>query len=260
MCKEIQSVNVFYFSPTQTTKTVVQNIALGTNLKINDNDLTFVEKNVKDYRFSEKDLVIVGVPVYAGRTPKVIRKTLSKIKGNKTPIVLVAVYGNRHYDDTLIEMKDIFVENGFKVVGAGAFLGEHSYTDKVATGRPNKEDTEKAFNFGKQIVEKIKKAKTIKNIEVPGNRPYKKDGEKKNIAPLPNENCKGCNVCSEVCPTGAISKENTGIVDVEKCIQCCACIKICNFNGREFKGNPLEKSINFLETECDKYKKIELFI
>lgn len=260
MYNNIENVNVFYFSPTHTTKTVVQNIALGTKLKIKDNDLTFIKKDIKDYNFSEKELVIVGVPVYGGRTPEVVRKALNKIKGNNAPIVLVATYGNRHYDDTLIEMKDIFVTNGFKVVGAGAFLGEHSFTSKVATGRPNKEDTEKAYEFGKQIVEKIKGIKKIENIEVPGNRPYKKDGDKKDIAPLPNENCKNCKSCANICPTEAISKENIGIVDAEKCIQCCACIKFCNFNGREFKGNPLEKSINFLETKCEEYRKIEIFI
>ncbi|MFK4786092.1 4Fe-4S binding protein [Fusobacterium sp. MFO224] len=260
MINELKKVNVFYFSPTHTTKTVVQNIALGTKLEIKDNDLTFINEDLEDCNFSQKDLVIVGLPVYGGRTPKVIRKVLNKLRGEETPIVLVATYGNRHYDDALIEMKDIFVQNGFKVIAAGAFLGEHSFTKKVATGRPNKEDTKKAYKFGEQVIEKIKKVKELANIEVPGNRPYKKDGNKKNIAPVPNENCKGCNICADVCPTGAISKLNTREVDPGKCIQCCACIKICNFNGREFEGNPLEKSIIFLETKCSDHREIEIFL
>lgn len=260
MLEELRKINVFYFSPTHTTKTIVQNIALGTKLEIEDNDLTFVNRNIKEYEFLKQDLVIIGVPVYGGRTPKVIRKTLNRIKGSNTPIVLVAVYGNRHYDDTLIELKDIFIRNGFKVIAAGAFLGEHSYTKKVATGRPNKQDTEKAYKFGGKIIEKIKKISELDNINVPGNKPYKIDGQKKNIAPLPNENCKGCNACASVCPTEAISKINIGEVDPKKCIQCCACIKVCNFNGREFKGAPLEKAINFLETKCNEERKIEIFL
>ncbi len=62
---------------------------------------------------SENDLLIVGMPVYAGRIPAIAIDALNKFKGNKTPAVIVCVYGNRDYDDALLELKDIVQNNGF---------------------------------------------------------------------------------------------------------------------------------------------------
>lgn len=37
-----------------------------------------------------------------------------------TPAIAVCVYGNRDYDDALIELKDAIEANGFKTVAAAA--------------------------------------------------------------------------------------------------------------------------------------------
>ena len=66
-----------------------------------------------------------------------------KIKGDKTPAVLVCVYGNRNYDDALLELKDISEANGFVPIAAGAFIARHSIFSDVAVGRPDKEDLHK---------------------------------------------------------------------------------------------------------------------
>lgn len=45
--------------------------------------------------------------------------------------------------------------------------------------------------------------------------------------------CKGCSLCSKICPAGAISGEvkNPFVIDKDKCIKCGACIEKCKFNA-----------------------------
>ena len=112
----IKKVHIFYFSPTHTTKTVVENIGKGINLETHIYDFTFSCDSPKDYNFGKDDLVIVGVPVYGGRIPVITRKILEKIKGSEALAVPVAVYGNRAYEDCLLELKNILKENGFIIL------------------------------------------------------------------------------------------------------------------------------------------------
>lgn len=257
---EIQKVHLFYFSPTHTTKTVIQNIGKGTGLETYDYDLTFSCDNPKDYNFGKEDLVIIGIPVYGGRTPVITREMLNKIKGKGALAVPVVVYGNRAYEDCLLELKNILKNNGFDTIAAGAFLGEHSYTRKVATGRPDKEDIEKAVEFGKLIREKLENGTYSHDIQVKGSFPYKADMPKVVLAPTPNENCVDCGSCASVCPTGAINIDNHRDINPEKCIKCFACVRACRFEGRGFAGNPLADKIAFLENKCADKKEIEIFI
>lgn len=256
----IKKVHILYFSPTHTTKTVVQNIGKGINLETYDYDLTFSCNNPKNYNFEKDDLVIIGIPVYGGRTPVITREMLGKIKGNNTLAIPVVVYGNRDYDDCLLELKDILKENGFISIAGGAFIGEHSYTKKVGTNRPDNKDIEKAQEFGKLIKEKIENNSHFEDIKVKGNYPYKADMPKLILAPTPNKNCIDCGDCISVCPTGAIDINNHKKITPEKCIRCYACVRICKFNGRELANNPLEKILNFLETTCNDRKEPEIFI
>ena len=256
----IKKVHIFYFSPTHTTKTVVENIGKGINLETHIYDFTFSCDSPKDYNFGKEDLVIVGVPVYGGRTPFITRKVLEKIKGSEALAVPVAVYGNRAYEDCLLELKNILKENGFICIAGGAFIGEHSYTKKVGTNRPDNIDIQKAQEFGKLIREKLENETYSHDIEVKGNFPYKADMPKMVFAPTPNENCVDCGSCASACPTGAIDIDNHRKINPEKCIRCYACVRACRFDGRELAGNPLAKILNFLETTCLERKEPEIFI
>lgn len=255
---EISKVYGFYFSPTHTTKKVVESVVLGTEKNYENIDLTFSWKELKEYSFNKNELVVFGAPVYSGRTPKLLRESMKKFKGNDTPIILIGVYGNRAYEDFFVEAQDIFNENGFKVIGAGAFLGEHSFTTKVAEGRPNKEDLSKAMSFGKKIISKLENIYFLENIKLPGNRPYKEDGTSKNIAPEPTNDCKKCGECIKVCPTGAI--KDIDEIDFKKCILCHACVRFCKFNARKVKGDAIKPFIDFLERKCMDRKEIEIFL
>lgn len=76
-----------YFSPTGTTKKVVK--AFGEAVaqaiecsEIEEFDFTLKKNREKPYSFSATDLVVLGVPVYAGRVPNVLKGFLSSIQGN----------------------------------------------------------------------------------------------------------------------------------------------------------------------------------
>ena len=49
------------------------------------------------------------MPVYAGRVPALAVERLKGIKTSGVKCVIVAVYGNRAYEDALVEMQDVAV-------------------------------------------------------------------------------------------------------------------------------------------------------
>lgn len=50
------------------------------------------------------------MPVYAGRVPALAVERLKGIKTSGVKCVIVAVYGNRAYEDALVEMQDVATE------------------------------------------------------------------------------------------------------------------------------------------------------
>lgn len=103
-----------YFSPTERTKGVVEEIAEQFPVSRQSLDLTDSVKNRPDYWFREDEAVIVGVPVYGGRVPDVAQKRFRNLHGHGTAAVLVVTYGNRAYEDALLELSDILKEQGFR--------------------------------------------------------------------------------------------------------------------------------------------------
>lgn len=180
----INSAKLVYFSPTKTTKKVVESIAQGIQVDMIEKlDLTPPEARTREFEELHDELAIIGAPVYGGRVPIDAVNRLQRLKGNDTPAIIVVVYGNREYEDALLELKDIAVEAGFKPVAAGAFIGEHSFandTTLIANGRPDTDDLKKAGEFGKMIWKKLRDIQALDDmspLHVPGNFPYRKRGK-----------------------------------------------------------------------------------
>lgn len=148
---EIRTVTACYFSPTDTTKKTVEAIARGIRPVIQILDLTPPAARENPYHFGPEDLLVIGAPVYGGRIPLVEEEAIRHIHGSCTPVVLAAVYGNRAYEDALLELRDLLSCQGFIPVAAGAFIGEHSFGNTIAAGRPDAEDLAKCADFGRQI-------------------------------------------------------------------------------------------------------------
>jgi len=176
---EINSVRLVYFSPTGTSKRVAEAIAKGIQVSCEHVDLTPPTARTQEFERLSDELAVIAAPVYAGRIPSEAVYRLRRISANDTPAVLVAVYGNRLYEDALVELQDLAIELGFRPVAGGAFIGEHSYsTAEVPTahGRPDADDVEKAIEFSRKIVEKMSGIcgpRDIPPLELPGNRPYR---------------------------------------------------------------------------------------
>lgn len=236
---KIQSIKLVCFSPTGTTKTVIQRIACGIGL--NSSELINITKpNARKQllHITENDLLIVGVPVYMWRVPAVATEWLQTMKADNTPVVCVVVYGNRTYDNALLELKDILAKCGCKPIAGAAYIGEHSFsTDEnpTAKGRPDASDLNHAQLFGHKI-QSILSGDQISDIDISGNYPYGGITELWSVDFISTDNkCVQCGICAENCPVGAINVEDVRLIDIEKCITCCACIKTCPQKARTIK-------------------------
>jgi NAD-dependent dihydropyrimidine dehydrogenase PreA subunit/flavodoxin len=240
------SIKTFYFSATGTTRKIISGLAdqlaEDSNCKVTEKiDFTLPDARNKQVSFEQQDLVVIGVPVYAGRVPNVLLKYLNTIQGNGALAIAVVVYGNRNYDDALRELKDIIESAGFQVIAGGAFIGEHSFSTKLAAGRPDERDMIIVKQFARKISQKLIVQKEFKTVSVPGNQSYAayfkptiKEGKPfHKVLPKTSNDCINCKLCSSLCPMGSI-----GVDDVSKingiCIKCCVCIKRCPVGAKYF--------------------------
>ncbi|MDQ7094689.1 EFR1 family ferrodoxin [Desulfosporosinus sp. PR] len=244
-----KQLSIIYFSATDTTAKVVKEVANSLTDQFKEYNITFPDQRQESLCFGGNDLVIVGVPVYSGRVPKFLLDYFTKVKGDKTLAVFIVVYGNRDYDDALLELKDTLEEKGFIGVAAGAFIGEHSYTVKVATGRPDAGDLQIAQTFAAKIKEKLKALGDKvpeEKLTVKGKYPYKERPASPLMAPVTSAECLNCGICAEYCPMRAISFDDFQDADPGKCIRCCSCVKRCPVQAKTMQHEAVAKITQML--------------
>lgn len=138
--RTIQRVRAVYFSPTGTTRRVVTTVAKGIAKALHatceEYDFTLPRARIAPLTFKSDELIVFGTPVYAGRVPNVLLKYLDTITGNGALAVPVTVFGNRNYDDALVELRDILSRGGLYPVAAAAFVGEHSFSRRAGKRPP----------------------------------------------------------------------------------------------------------------------------
>ena len=224
------------FSPTGTSRRVAVAVAQGTGLPLPYSvlDITLPDARSTCVLPFGNELVIFAVPVYAGRVPAIAAATLISMSGNRSPAIAIAVYGNRHYDDALLELTTLISAAGFVPVAAGAFIAEHSLhtaASPMAPGRPDKLDLDKARQFGLQAMTTLQQGFTS-GLVVPGTRPYRPYPSGAGPAPVSMDACTRCGACVDVCPMGIISMGDTVITQDNGCIFCQACVKLCPHHAR----------------------------
>lgn len=269
--KHIYSI---YFSPTGTTeriaKTIADHLAQMLNLPVTHISYTLPKERETVRSFSPEDIVVLGAPVYAGRVPNVLLPYLKTLVGAGAIAIPVVLFGNRAFEDALIELRDIMVKDGFKTVAAGVFVGEHSMSNILAAGRPNEDDLALVNELVQEVSRKVCSGNLMEGkITVPGTeapyRPYfqlyDRAGHPVNFLkakPKTNENCNDCKLCAEICPMGSIDYD-----DVTKfnsfCIKCGACIKQCPQNAKYFDDPVLLEHIQYLEETYSQPAKSEIF-
>lgn len=253
-------VTQIIFSPTGGTKQVADIITKVWGMSVNEIDLTNAKTDYTALSLKKEDIAVIAIPSYGGRVPSLAADRISKIRGNQAQCVIVCVYGNRAYEDTLIELKDIAEKSGFKVIAAVAAIAEHSIMHQYAAGRPDTQDKQELQDFAEKILEKINSGVAeTSTMQIPGNYPYKKAGGV-GLVPKADNKCTNCGLCAENCPAQAISKENLKAADSKKCISCMRCVVKCPQSARKVNGAMVSAAALAMKKACSTRKENELYI
>ncbi len=264
---EIKQVKIIYFSPTGTTQKVLESIAKGITVEdVEHINLTLPKGTQQTIPPFSDELVIIGAPVYGGRLPVEAINRFKQLKASRTLAIPIVVYGNREFEDALLELKNLVIELGFNPVAGGAFIGEHSFATKdvpIANGRPDSLDVQRAMDFGAKIKAKVTahhSPDAQKELEIPGRFPYEGGPRSLAVSPVTQEDtCTVCGTCASVCPTAAISINGSLATIIELCIRCCACIKNCPTGARVWEDSTMKNIAKWLNENCGTRKEPQIF-
>lgn len=128
------------FSPTRGTRKAADILAGELSTEIQNIDLTDSTADFNNISLTQNDISVIAVPSYGGRVSEPAAKRISAIHGNGSRAILMCVYGNRAYEDTLAELQDVAKQAGFRVISAVAAIAEHSIARQFAAGRPDAQD------------------------------------------------------------------------------------------------------------------------
>lgn len=277
MAIEIRRVKGLYFSPCGSTERIASifgnKLAENFGIEYTGEGCSLPEQREKIRSFSEDEICIIATPVYAGRVPnKILDFWKNKVKA-KICIALV-VYGNRSEDFALAELVQTAKDNGAKVPAALSLVAEHVFSDKIATGRPDKKDIAQIEEFARKVAQKLKAAYNIEDLtdaetdksveDMEYYAPKKTDGKTANFLKIKPKvdpkKCTHCGVCVQKCPMGSIyaDLEKTEVRGV--CIKCMACVKYCKQKAMGFEDGEMMSHIELLEQKCKERKEGRLFI
>ena len=259
----MKNIYAVYFSPTGGTQKIAE--ALSNDLSqllhipFQKIDLTILANRQIRYNFDSNSLVILAVPVYAGRIPNKLLPDLERcLNGSgKTAIIPISVYGNRNYDEALREMLILTEKNGFIPIGAAAMISQHAFSSLIAKDRPDFSDFQALTDFSNKIAGKILNNHELTGITYdrdtpigPYYTPLRSDHtparflKAKPVTDM--DKCNNCGICVRRCPMGSISADN--VADVFGiCIKCQACVKFCPTHAKYFTDVDFLSHVEMLE-------------
>lgn len=244
---------IAHFSPTGGTKKVADAIAAGLDAPVVEMDLTKEDVRVP---LGDHDALIAVLPVFAGRVPQISLERLAELKGSGQKAVAVVVYGNREFDDALLETKNALEANGFRVIAAAAFIAEHSIVRTIAARRPDAQDEALCRQFAKDVTAKLEKPTSV---SVPGNDPYV-ELKPSPFHPTADENCVRCGICAQQCPVCAIPLDDPSRTNNDVCINCMRCVQVCPVSSRSLPVPFVAGATKMLSEKAAGYKKPAIFL
>ncbi len=272
----IENIKSVYFSPTGNAKKVADTISseLGASLGVPVTSIDFTLPGAREgrYEFTPTDLVVFCTPTYAGRIPnKLLPYVKEGFDGKGAFAVAVAVYGNRNYDNALIELKNELEENGFHTVAGAAVPTEHVFNPALATRRPDETDLESLRVFADKTAEKVSRLEiTPPPVSVPGEdpvgpyyTPLGMDGKPavflKAKPVVDPDRCDKCGLCAKICPMGSIPSDAPDTT-VGTCIKCQACIKKCPEKARYFDDPAFLSHVEYLVCHFTQPREAEFYL
>lgn len=251
----MSKISLITFSPTGTSLMVGEQIA--NEFEGEKVSIDLCEEIIGDIQMDREDIAIISLPCYGGRIPTTAKERLRRIFGNGARAIVCVTYGNRAFEDALLELADTVTENGFQVIAGCAAVTEHNIMHVFGQGRPDGEDLEEIQQFSKEVVKKLKE-KRFDELHIPGNRPYKELHAAKTNILVDETTCISCGICASKCPVKAISADGLH-VDMDVCINCMRCIKICPKKSRKISEEFVATLTQRLQSACEERKENQFF-
>ena len=259
---QIEKITAVVFSATGLTKKTLSVFTQALSLPVQVLDVTEQSADQLACSFGPQEWVIFAAPVYGGRIPAAAARRFARMKGSHTPATLLAVFGNRDYDDALLEMQDIALAGGFVPFACAAPVAEHSLMHSVAKGRPDEADAALLKAFAKEAQQKLAAVSDVQELAVPpvkGHRPYM-DYPSIPFKPAASADCVRCGQCVKACPVGAIPPDDPTKTDASRCISCMRCVTVCPHGARGLNKLLLAAAEKVFWLKCGKRKEPEFFI
>lgn len=215
------------------------------------------EEPTKTIEIEGDSICIFSVPCYGGRIPRTAAERLLKIRGNQTPAIVCVTFGNRAFEDALLELADIVQMQGFSVFAGCGDATEHNIMGIFGAGRPDGADRKAMHHFSCGCIEKFQEG-SMTRPDFPGERPYKIWKGMSLPIRVDESLCRHCGVCAAKCPVHAISEENT--TDENLCIHCMRCVKICPEKGRYIPEEILDSMQKRMAPVCEERKQNQFYL
>ncbi len=251
--------NLLIFSPTGGTEKAARMLCSALSPITKTIDLTNPNFAPVNLSADSDEIAVIALPSYGGRVPTLAAERLANIHIDGMPCVLLCVYGNRAYEDTMIEIADLAKQCGFTVIAAVAAVAEHSIMHQFAAGRPDVADEQNLMEIGAKILKKLSSGQTETSFNIPGNRPYKKAGGA-GLVPKASSACVSCGLCAEKCPAGAISRNDLKSANAHKCISCMRCVVKCPRAARKVNAVMVSAASLAIKKACSVRKECELYL
>lgn len=250
----IKAVKAAYFSPSGGTKRAATLLCEQFDLPVEYIDCTCPPAKLPAAIPVAKDeLLVLALPVYGGFPPRV-EGLFSQLRGQGGPCVILAAYGNRHYDHALAVAAQQMSEQGFVCVGGIAPITPHVFAPSLGAGRPDEEDISAFAAFAKKVLavcenEPLHPAALPGDVNAP-RKPLRPIGRTRD-----KERCNHCGRCVRACPAGALNELLE--VDGTKCVNCLVCRYSCPTYAWQFDTSQTKA---WLEENFSARRAVEWFV